>query len=71
MMVVVIPEDRRVIIKVDPAHPEAWQSEPFYREIKTISARVPDGFQVGVQVGSNITLIRPDRDIDLGPVAAI
>ncbi|HLY57275.1 MAG TPA: hypothetical protein VKS60_17050 [Stellaceae bacterium] len=57
----------RIGIHVDPDRPDAWRREPFYSRFKEWAARaVPIRGQVVVWVQRRITVIFPDRDVDLG-----
>ncbi|HXC56254.1 MAG TPA: hypothetical protein VNU97_13225 [Rhizomicrobium sp.] len=59
----------RIIIDVDPAHPEAWREAPYYQDLKAWSAnRLRAEKQVHVRSGGRIVVILPDRDVDLGEV---
>ena len=53
----------------DPGFPEAWRKEPYYSEIKRLSAIAEehDGM-VAVQAGRNMIIISPDGEFPLGEV---
>ncbi len=61
-------EARRLIVEVDPASPMAWRREPYYSQLKRWSDRNgPDAMEITVRVGSQVTILFPEADIDLGP----
>lgn len=65
-------EANRLIIDVDPANPAAWKAQPYYAQIKAWSdRRQPQAFEVAVRVGSRLTIVFPEADIDLGPEEAL
>ncbi|EGF93350.1 hypothetical protein ABI_17900 [Asticcacaulis biprosthecium C19] len=71
LMVILAPDDSRLLIKVDAAWPEAWKVQPFYDEIKAMAKKmVPGGYQVAVQVGDSFTFVLPDREVEMGAIAA-
>jgi hypothetical protein len=58
---------RRMIIEVDPAFPQAWRKEPYYSAIKAWSRRDrPGAGEIMVKVGDRVTMIFPERDIEMG-----
>jgi hypothetical protein len=59
----------RLGVHVDPGRPSAWKSEPFYSHLKQEAAnRLKATQQVVVYMGNHVTVILPDRDVDLGLV---
>jgi hypothetical protein len=59
----------RIVIHADPARPDAWKAEPYYKTIKQWSATAQrQGGMVLVWAGSRATIVLPDRDVDLGDV---
>lgn len=69
LMVILSPKERRVLIKVDPAFPDAWKRTPFYPELKLMAWKMmPDGFQIAVQTGERFVFILPDNDVDIGVI---
>jgi hypothetical protein len=63
-------EERRLIVEVDPANPAAWKREPYYSQIKAWSDRNhPQPLEVMVRIGTNVRVVFPEADIDLGPEA--
>ena len=64
-------EGNRMAAHVDPGSPMAWRDEPFYSDLKRWAAMAaPSMGQVVVQIGRRVIVILPDRDVDLGEVAA-
>jgi hypothetical protein len=58
-----------VEVLVDPGSPGAWKEPRFYQEIKPLAARLFErGGLLTVHVGSRVTMVLPDRDIDAGVV---
>ncbi|RXF75536.1 hypothetical protein [Hansschlegelia zhihuaiae] len=58
------------VINVDPTAPDAWRRKPFYENFKQWAVgAVRDHTQLIVMVGDRATVILPDRDVPLGPVA--
>ncbi len=56
------------VIDVDPAHPDAWKSEPFYSQIKAWSDRSSGAYQmVMVRAGGRLMVVFPEGEVDLGP----
>lgn len=60
---------KRIVIHVDPARPDAWRVEPYYKTIKqwAVTAR-REGGTVMTWAGSRATIVLAERDIDLGEV---
>ena len=59
----------RIVIHADPARPDAWKAEPFYKTIKQWAATAErQGGMVLVWAGSSATIVLPGRDVDLGDV---
>ena len=59
----------RIVIHADPARPDAWRCEPYYRTIKQWARKaLIEGGTVLVWAGSRATMVLPDRDVDLGNV---
>ena len=59
----------RIVIHADPARPDAWKVEPYYKTIKQWAASSQrQGGIVLVWAGSRATIVLPDRDIELGDV---
>jgi hypothetical protein len=59
----------RIVIHADPARPDAWRSNPYYKAIKQWAATSQrQGGMVLVWAGSRATIVLPDRDIELGDV---
>ena len=69
---VIAPEldSERIVIHVDPARPDVWREQPFYRDIKQWAAfAARDLSAVIVLIGKRSIVILPDEDVDLGVVA--
>jgi hypothetical protein len=65
----VITRDARsmVYVRPDPGRPEVWRKEPYYADLKKWSARFARaGIMISVCIGDTMTIVLPDRDIDLG-----
>jgi len=59
---------------VDPGYPSAWQRSPYYENLKQWAVegirRSPDLHIVDAMIGKRCIVILPDRDVDLGILAA-
>ena len=65
-------EERRLIVEVDPATPAAWRQEPYYSQLKAWSDRNrPEPMEVTVRIGSQLFVLFPEVDIDLGAEQAL
>jgi len=61
----------RVAVRVDPAFPMRWRDEPYYGRLKQWARYgVDHRSQVVVYVGKNVTVVLPNKDIDLGRIEA-
>jgi Fe-S-cluster containining protein len=69
-MIVVLEEaGRRLAVRVDPNHPDAWRRAPYYSQLKRWSrTAVEAGQQVIVHIRRRVIVILPDKDVDLGDV---
>jgi len=68
---VVTRDTHRVNILVDMDRPDAWRKEPYYADLKKWSASfAARQTMVIVSVGSAMTAVLPDRDIDIGDYRA-
>jgi hypothetical protein len=68
-MVVATEESGRVWILVDPARPDAWRREPFYRDIKLWAKWAADARQqLLIHSAGRTIAVLPDQEVDLGPV---
>jgi len=62
----------RLTAHVDPGYPAAWRASPYYDNFKIWAA---EGIKkdpmhiVGVMVGERITVVLPDRDVEVGLLA--
>jgi len=56
---------------VDPGFPSAWRSAPYFETFKRWSlegARATPPRVVSIRVGARVTIVLPDREIDVGHV---
>lgn len=59
----------RIVIHADPARPDAWRSDPYFKTIRLwAAASRKEGSFVLVWAGANATIVLPDREINLGQV---
>lgn len=65
---------RHLTVCVDPGYPSAWRRSPYYEQLRRWAAiglqRSPDLHLVNATIGSRCIVILPDRDVDLGVLAA-
>lgn len=65
---------RRLTAHVDPGYPSAWRRSPYYENFKQwareATQKTPDMHVVDVMIGEHSIVILPDREVDLGIVAA-
>ena len=65
---------RRMTAHVDPGFPTAWRRSPYYENFKVwareAAQKSPDMHVVDVMIGEHSIVILPDRDVDLGIIAA-
>ena len=65
---------RRLTAHVDPGYPSAWRRSPYYENFKQwareAAQKMPDMHVVDVMIGESSIVILPDRDVDLGIIAA-
>jgi hypothetical protein len=65
---------RRLTAHVDPGYPSAWRRSPYYENLKQWSReaaqRTPEMHVVDVMIGEHATVILPDREVEIGIVAA-
>jgi len=65
------PVTRFLLVQLDPAQPAAWKKEPYYSQFKRWSAAgLEQGRQVVVFHNRALTVVLPDRDVDLGVLEA-
>lgn len=63
--------DKRLMVDVDPAYPDAWKREPYYSKIKQAADPRKSGVeQVVVRNGREVVIVFPEADISLGPEQA-
>jgi len=56
-----------LMITVDPARPDAWKQEPYYKALKNVSGHfIAQGRNLIVMLRGQATIILPDRDQPLG-----
>lgn len=64
----------RLTAHVDPGFPNAWKRTPFYENLKAWAAaglqKSPDMQIVDVMVGEQAIIVLPDREVEVGVVAA-
>ena len=66
-------EGRRLTAHVDPGYPSAWRATPYYENFKiwaAEAARQDPMHQIDVMVGERLTVVLPDRDVEVGLVAS-
>jgi len=69
--IVVDREQRMLAALVDAQQPDAWKREPYYSQFKAWSkAALASNGQMLILVGQRCIAVLPDRDVDLGVVAA-
>ena len=65
---------RRLTAHVDPGYPTAWRRSPYYENFKQwareAARRTPEMHVVDVMIGDRSTVVLPDRDVEIGTVAA-
>ena len=58
----------RIIVDVDPSHPNAWRREPYLAQLKAWSNRdLPSPMEVLVRIKERMLVIFPEGEVDLGP----
>jgi hypothetical protein len=65
-------DGRRLTAHVDPGYPSAWRVTPYYENFKIWAAeavRQDPMHLVDVMVGERITVVLPDRDVEVGLLA--
>ena len=64
----------RLTAHVDPGYPAAWRRSPYYENFKAWAVqavqKTPEMDLVDVMIGEHVIVILPDREVDLGIVAA-
>lgn len=58
----------RLLVHVDPAHPNAWKEQPYYRQLKWMSRQAEEGRHIIVRIKDRLIVILPHKDYDLGEV---
>lgn len=71
MMITYTGDGKHLFIQVDPTRPDAWRREPYYSQLKNW-ARInnPNGQQIIVAIAGRYIVIFPEREVDVGHVAA-
>jgi len=60
-------EGNLIAVHVDPNEPGAWRRQPFFQQLKEIAKKAVDGRQqVIVYVKSRVTVILPNKEVDVG-----
>jgi hypothetical protein len=65
-------DGRRLTAHVDPGYPSAWRASPYYENFKIWAAeavRQDPMHLVDVMVGERLTVVLPDRDVEVGLLA--
>jgi hypothetical protein len=66
-------QGQRITVHVDQGSPQAWRREPYYRTFKQwavkAAAQRPQMHLIDVMHGNRVTVILPDRDVEIGTVA--
>jgi hypothetical protein len=64
------PDGKEIVFHVDPGVPNAWRSEPYYSEIRSLAGNAArTAYTIFVQIGRRMIAVFPDREVDLGVVA--
>ena len=66
-------EGRRLTAHVDPGQPNAWRRSPYYENLKVWAREAAEQSPmhlIDVMIGEHATVILPDRDVEVGIVAA-
>jgi hypothetical protein len=62
-----------LIAHVDPGYPSAWRASPYYQNFKiwaAEAARRDPMHLVGIMIAEHLTVVLPDRDVEIGVLAA-
>lgn len=66
-MVIVMEDENRMAIHVDPATPNVWRAEPHYSDLKWWAQQAAQhDQQLVVSIARRMIALLPDSDIDLG-----
>jgi hypothetical protein len=64
----------RLTALVDPGYPAAWRRSPYYENLRQwaveAAQRWPDLHLVDVMIGAHCIVLLPDREVDIGTLAA-
>jgi hypothetical protein len=67
-------DGRRLTAAVDPGYPSAWRRSPYYENFKAWAVqavqKTPEMDLVDVMIGEHVIVILPNREVDVGIVAA-
>ena len=64
-------DGRRLTAHVDPGYASAWRTSPYYENFKIwaeAGLRQQPMHQVDIMVGEHLTVVLPDRDVEIGLV---
>ncbi len=65
------PDGKEIVVHVDPGVPNAWRAEPYCSEIRSLAGHAAGkAYTIFVQIGRRMIAVFPDREVDLGVVAA-
>jgi hypothetical protein len=62
----------QILLLVDPGQPSAWREEPYYRQLKEWARAgvvANPRQQVLVYIRDRVTIVLPNKEVDLGPIA--
>lgn len=66
-MVIVVEDENRMAIHVDPALPNVWKAEPYYSDLKTWAWQAAQhDQQIVVSIARRMIALLPDCEVDLG-----
>jgi hypothetical protein len=64
---VIVMDENRVTVHVDPDVPDAWKTTPYYADLKHWARYAAEhNGQLVVSIGQNTIAVLPDSDVDLG-----
>jgi hypothetical protein len=69
---VLIRRPHQILLLVDPGHPSAWREEPYYTSLKEWARAgvvASPRQQVLVYIRDRVTIVLPNKEVDLGPIA--
>jgi len=63
------PKLKRVLVRVDPDQPNAWQREPYHSQLRRWAAEwAPSKSSILVLLDDKVWVVLPDRDLYLGDI---